>query len=189
MTYETLGKEIMYSGLVFSVDQVEISLPGQRSRKYDRIEIQNAVTILPVDGEGNVLFVRQFRVGSNSMLLELPAGKIEQGESAQTTAAREIREETGMAARNLRPLGQFFVSPGYSSEYMYTFLATDLYPAPLAPDADEFLNVVKIPLADMLQQIQEAKIEDSKTLATFLQALPLLTINLTLSSNNLSQQK
>jgi len=174
MTYEMLGKETVYSGCVFSVDRVEVTLPDSRARKYDVINIQNAITILPLDSANNVLFVRQYRVGSNSMLLELPAGKIEAGEEAQATAEREIREETGMAAAKIQPLGNFFVSPGYSSEYMYAFLATGLYPAPLDPDADEFLNIVKIPLKETLQMIRKGQLEDSKSLATILLALPFL---------------
>jgi ADP-ribose pyrophosphatase len=145
-------------------------LPDHKARKYEMIDIQSAVTILPVDNEGNVLFVRQFRVGSNSTLMELPAGKMEKGEAALTTAEREIREETGMAAGKMIPLGKFFVSPGYSTEYMYTFLATDLYSSPLDPDADEFLNLVRIPLNEAVEMLQTGQIEDCKTLATFLLA-------------------
>jgi ADP-ribose pyrophosphatase len=174
MTYEILSKETMYNGPIFSVDRVEISLPDSRARKYDMIHIQDAVTILPLDQNGNVLFVKQYRVGSNSILLELPAGKIEIGESAQFTAEREIREETGFAANKMQPLGKFFVSPGYSTEYMYTFLATGLFSSPLNPDADEFLNLVKIPLQETLNMIRNGQIEDCKTLSAFMQALPYL---------------
>jgi ADP-ribose pyrophosphatase len=177
MTYEILSRETVFTGHIFSVDRIEVTLPDQHARKYDLVEIQNAVTILPIDNDGNVLFVRQYRVGSTSMLLELPAGKMEAGESAQITAEREIREETGMAAKKMQPLGKFFVSPGYSTEYMYTFLATDLYPAPLDPDADEFLNVVRLPLKEALQYMQTGKIEDGKTLAVFMQALPFLQVD------------
>jgi ADP-ribose pyrophosphatase len=174
MAYEILGKETVYTGPVFSVDQIEITLPDQRARKYDCVTLQNAVTILPINDEGEVLFVKQFRIGSNSSLIELPAGKIEAGEAALATAEREIREETGMAAKNLLPMGKFFMSPGYSTEFMFTFLATGLYNSPLNPDADEFLNVVKIPLKEVTQMIQSGEIEDGKTLATFFYALPYI---------------
>ena len=176
MAYKILGIEPIYSGQIFSIERVEIRLPDKRARKYDRIQIQNAVTILPFDEDGNILFVRQFRVGSNSSLLELPAGKIEAEETAQATAEREIREETGMAARSILSLGKFFVSPGYSTEYMYSFLATGLYSDPLTPDADEFLNLEIIPLNEVLKMVQKGEIEDSKTLATLMLALPRLNI-------------
>ena len=174
MAYEILSEETVFKGPVFTVERIEVDLPDGRARKYDSIKIQNAVTILPVDLEGNILFVRQYRVGSKSILLELPAGKIETGETGLATAEREIREETGYAAKSMLPLGKFFLSPGYSTEYMYTFLASGLYPSPLHPDADEFLNVVKIPQQEALQMIQKGQIEDSKTLAIFMQALPYL---------------
>ncbi len=155
MPYRIVAKEPCYQSPIFTVQQTSVELPDQRVRRYDLIEIQNAVTILPIDDTGNVLFVKQFRVGANKMLLELPAGKIETGEAAQATAEREIREETGMAAQKMQPLGKFYVSPGYSTEYMYTFLATGLYFAPLDPDADEFINVVKISLDKAMRMLQE----------------------------------
>jgi ADP-ribose pyrophosphatase len=177
MTYDILNQKTVYNGPIFSIDRIELSLPDQHARQYDLVQIQNAVTILPIDEDGNVHFVRQYRMGSASFLLELPAGKMEAGETAQITAEREIREEIGMAANKMQPLGKFFVSPGYSTEYMYTFLATGLYADPLDPDVDEFLNVVKIPLAEAIREIQSGKIEDGKTLAVFMQALPYLKIN------------
>lgn len=174
MAYEIISQEKVYAGPVFSVDRVEVTLPDHRSRKYDMIEIQNAVTILPLDNEGNVYFVRQFRTGAGKSLLELPAGKIEHGEEALTTAEREIREETGMAATNMKPLGKFYVSPGYSTEYMYTFLATGLYEAPLNPDADEFLNLEKFPLSKVMEMLHAGEIEDAKSLAAIMQAMPFI---------------
>lgn len=174
MSYERLDSEPIFTGHIFSVERVKLTLPDGRARKYEMINIQNAVTILPYDQDGNVYFVRQFRIGANKCLLELPAGKIEDGEEALTCAAREIREETGMAAGKIQPLGKFYVSPGYSTEYMHTFLATGLYAAPLSPDADEFINLVKIPLVEVKRMIAAGELEDSKSLATILLALPYL---------------
>jgi ADP-ribose pyrophosphatase len=164
----------MYESHIFTVNRVQVVLPDKRVRDYDLVEIQNAVTILPLDNEGNVYFVRQFRTGAGKSLLELPAGKIENGEEALTTAEREIREETGMAATNMKPLGKFYVSPGYSTEYMYTFLATGLYEAPLDPDADEFLNLEKFPLSKVIEMLHAGEIEDAKSLATIMQAMPFI---------------
>jgi ADP-ribose pyrophosphatase len=170
MTYEIGKTDVPYQGKVFSVERLELSLPDHTSRVYDRVVLQNAVTILPIDKEGNVYFVRQFRVGAEAALLELPAGKIEEGESALATAEREIREETGMAAEQMIPLGNFYMSPGYSTEFMYCFLATGLYPAPLSPDADEFLNVEKIPLDQVKAMIASGDLPDGKSLAVFMLA-------------------
>ena len=174
MTYEIKNRKTIFNGHIFNVDLVEILFPDLRPRNYECVEIQNAVTIVPLDNEGNILFVKQYRVGSNSMMLELPAGKIEKGEEALATAEREIREETGMAAKEMLPLGKFFMSPGYSTEYMYTFLARGLFSSPLDPDADEFLNVEKIPVDQALRMARSGEIEDGKTLATLLFALSSL---------------
>jgi ADP-ribose pyrophosphatase len=170
MAYEIKNTTAVYQGHIFSVEKVKVVLPDDRARVYERVNLQNAVTILPIDDEGNIYFVRQYRIGSNSVLLELPAGKIESGEGAQATAEREIREEIGLAAREMLPIGGFYMSPGYSTEYMYCFLARGLYRSPLSPDADEFLNVEKIPLEQVKRMATAGDLPDSKSLAALLLA-------------------
>ncbi len=170
MAYEIKNTTAVYQGHIFSVEKVKVVLPDDRARVYERVNLQNAVTILPIDDEGNIYFVRQYRIGSNSVLLELPAGKIESGEEAQATAEREIREEIGLAAREMLPIGGFYMSPGYSTEYMYCFLARVLYRSPLSPDADEFLNVEKIPLEQVKRMATAGDLPDSKSLAALLLA-------------------
>ncbi len=165
---------------LFTVKRILLAQPDGKSREYDFVYIQNAVTILPIDDEGNVYFVKQYRIGSKTDLLELPAGKIEKDEDPLSTAERELREETGMAAREMIHLGNFYMSPGYASEYMYCYLARGLFQAPLAPDPDEFLNVIKLPLVEVRRLLEEKSIEDSKTLAVFMLAqkyLPALHRN------------
>jgi len=163
-------KIIAYKGPVFSVIQMKLDLPDGRERIYDRVDIQDAVTILPIDADGCVYFVRQYRVGSESSLLELPAGKIEEGENAQSAAEREIREEIGMGAAQLNSLGGFYMSPGYSTEYMHCFLATGLSHSPLTPDSDEFINVEKVNLTEVKRMITSGELPDGKTLAVFMLA-------------------
>ncbi len=169
-----VNSETKYRGPVFDVESVSVNLPDGRTRKYDMVQIQNAVTILPLDSEGFVHFVRQYRIGAHKEMLELPAGKIEEGEEALATAEREIREETGMAAGKMREVGRFYMSPGYSTEYMYTYLATELYSAPLSPDQDEFLNVVKLPLDEVMRMVRAGELDDSKSLAALILAMPFL---------------
>ena len=158
---------IRYKARLFNVKEVTVPLPDGKDKVFELIDIQNAVTVLPVDNEGNVYFVEQFRIAALKELLELPAGKIEPGEDPLVAAERELREETGMAAGRIQPIGEFYMSPGYANEYMYCYLATDLYPAPLAPDSDEFINVRKIPLVKVKEMIRGGQIIDSKTLAAF----------------------
>jgi ADP-ribose pyrophosphatase len=174
MKHTIISEESKFKGSVFSVTAIKVALPDGKYKTYELVEIQNAVTILPIDSESNVYFVNQYRIGSKKHLLELPAGKIESGEDPQQTAEREVREEVGMAAGKMHLVGKFYMSPGYASEYMHCFLATDLYQAPLTPDMDEFINVRKIPLSEVYKMIEEGEIEDSKTLAAFALAKPFL---------------
>lgn len=150
---------------LFTVKHVKLSLPDGKDKTYEMINIQNAVTILPVDHENNVVFVEQYRIGARKTLLELPAGKVEEGEDPLLTARRELREEIGMDARELKPIGNFYMTPGYANEYMYCFLATGLFHSSLSPDADERILLHKIPLSKINELLQIGQIEDSKTLA------------------------
>lgn len=156
-----------FKARLFDVKEITVPLPDGKSKIFELIDIQNAVTVLPIDQEGNVYFVEQFRIAARKELLELPAGKIEVGELPLAAAERELREETGMAAGEIKLIGEFYMSPGYATEYMYCYLATGLYPAPLTPDADEFIDVRKISLKEVRSMIQSGKIIDSKTLAAF----------------------
>ena len=97
-------------------------------------------------------------------MLELPAGTLEPGEKPEDCAAREIREETGMAARDLKELGGFYLAPGYSTEYMHVFLATGLSHNPLKADADEFLSVERLSIPDAIKRIDNGDIPDAKLL-------------------------
>lgn len=169
-----LDRDQIFQGHAFNLEKVHLRLPDGRERYYDLVDHVDAVTILPVDDDGMVSFVRQFRVGAEKELLELPAGVMDQGEDPLTTARRELREETGSDAANLERLGGFYMAAGYSSEYMHVFLATGLSDAPLSQDEDEFLSLEKIDLREVFDLIRTGKIEDGKTISTFFYAMPFL---------------
>lgn len=170
MTYKINHESNEFSTPLFTVKSVNLSFPDGKARDYDLIDIQNAVTILPLDDEGNVYFVNQYRIGAGKVMLELPAGKIEDAEDPFLTARRELREEIGMSARGWEHLGNFYMTPGYATEYMYGYLARGLYPDPLDPDADEFINITRLPLETVKKMIENREIEDSKTLAVLMLA-------------------
>jgi ADP-ribose pyrophosphatase len=115
-----------------------------------------------------LLFVRQYRHAAEQDLLELPAGTRDREEPFEECAAREIREETGMEAGRLQKIGEFYLVPGYSTELMAVFLATELKENPLQADEDEFLQVEKIPLKDAFEMAERGKILDAKSLAALL---------------------
>lgn len=160
----------VFTAKLFKVKNIDLPLPDGKTKTYELVDIQNAITVLPMDDEGNVYLVEQYRIGAGKDLLELPAGKIEHSEDPLEAARRELREEIGMDAAEIKPLGNFYMSPGYANEYMYSFLATGLYAAPLSPDADEFINVKKIPLSRVIELINQGKMDDSKTLAVLMLA-------------------
>ncbi len=170
MAFEVQKSEIVYPGRAFTIRCDTVRLPDGRETRLDIVEHVGSVVILPLDADGRVLFVRQYRHATGLDLLELPAGTLEKGEAPETCARRELREETGMAAGRLEPLGGFFLAPGYSTEYMYVYLATELKVDPLEADADEFLSVERIPLAETLAMCERGEIPDAKSLAAFLLA-------------------
>ena len=114
--------------------------------------------------------VRQFRYPAGEILLEAPAGGVEESESPDECAQRELQEETGFISRNLRVLGGFWMSPGYCTEFMYAYLAVDLVPSKLQADDDENIVVEKIPLSRISQLIRLGEIQDAKTIAALLMA-------------------
>jgi ADP-ribose pyrophosphatase len=150
MPFELLKSEIIYPGRAFTIRRDTLRLPDGRETRFDIVEHIGSVVILPLDVDGQLLFVRQYRHAAGLDLLELPAGTLDKGESPEACARREVREETGMAAGRLELLGGFYLAPGYSTEYMYVYMATDLHNDPLEADADEFLSVERIPLAEAL---------------------------------------
>ncbi len=174
MKFEILNSEAMYHGRAFDVARCEVRLPDGRLSHYDLVQHRGAVTLVPVDDQGRILLVCQYRLGADRELWELPAGVLEAGEAPESAAAREVREETGFAARELRKLGEFYMAPGYSSEFMFVFLASGLYEAPLQADADEFLQVAAVPAKECFEMIHSGKIIDGKTIASLLLAQPYL---------------
>lgn len=174
MAYQQLKREKLYLGPVFDLVKVHLQLPDQRERVYDLIEHGGSVTIVPVDDQGRIHFVRQYRVGAGGPLLELPAGVLDEGEDPAISALRELREEIGMDTDELTLLGQFFLAPGYTTEFMTIFLARGLFPSPLEPDDDEFLEIVPVPIKTVYEQAFSGEIQDGKTLAALLLAFPVI---------------
>ena len=168
MSFEILNRKPIYKGRIFELQKVQVRTPDGRQVAYDLIHHPGSIGIVPLDTEGNILFVRQFRVGIDDNLLEIPAGTLEAGELPEKTASRELREETGMAANHIRKIGEFFLAPGYTSEKMHLFLAQDPYPAPLQPDKDEFITLQPIPIQEAFRMAKDGEIRDAKTLAALL---------------------
>ncbi len=165
MPFELLKSEVLMKGRAFCIRRDYLKTPDGRETKYDIIEHSGSVVIIPIDDNGNVLLVRQYRHATGGDLLELPAGTLDDAEDPYVCAAREIREETGKAADKLTELGEFYLAPGYSTEFMIVYLATGLSDDPLEADADEFLSVESIPIREAIQMAERGEIPDAKSLA------------------------
>jgi ADP-ribose pyrophosphatase len=168
MPFEFIKSEILLQGRAFKIRRDTLKTPDGRETKYEIIEHGGSVVIVPIDDDGNVLFVRQYRHATGGELLELPAGTRDGEEPYEECAAREIREETGMEAGQLKRVGEFYLAPGYSSEFMAVFLATNLKHNPLPGDDDEFLQVEKIPLKEVTTIFERGDAPDAKSLAAWL---------------------
>ena len=174
MPFEQLKSEILMKGRAFAIRRNTLKTPDGRETKFEIIEHGGSVVIIPIEDNGNMLLVRQYRHATGQDLLELPAGTLDENEKPEVCAAREIREETGMQAGTLTKLGDFYLAPGYSTEFMHVYLATDLRHNPLDADDDEFLSVESIPVAQAIKMAARGEIPDAKSLAALFLAKPSL---------------
>ncbi|MEW6717022.1 MAG: NUDIX hydrolase [Chloroflexota bacterium] len=165
MNFELLQSEVVFHGRVFNVRRDHLSLPDGKVLVLDIVTHHGSVVLVPVDGEGKIWFVRQYRHSIGEELLELPAGVLSPGESAEDCALREIREEIGMSPEGLQRIGEFYLAPGYSTECMQVYLAQGLYSNPLLPDEGEYLQVVTIPVAETYKMVMRGELRDTKSLA------------------------
>ncbi len=179
MKFELLKSEKVFQGRAFSIQRDTMRTPSGRETYFDIIGHYGSVVLIPIDAEGNILFVRQYRHAAQTELLELPAGTLDgPNEPRLECAERELREETGYGAKKMLALGDFFLVPGYSTELMSVYLATELYEDALDPDEDEFLALEKFPVGQALSMAETGKIPDAKTLAALLMARSHLSVYL-----------
>jgi len=174
MSTEILHTKNVYSGRVFDVRQDQVRLPNGKTMQLDIVDHPGAVVIVPVDSDGKIWLIRQYRHAAGKDLLELPAGVVEAGENFEEGALRELREEIGMTAGKIQKIGEFYIAPGYSTEYLFIYLACELRPDPLPGDEDEFIQVVPMPADQAIALAQTGQIPDAKTLAALLLAIPHL---------------
>jgi ADP-ribose pyrophosphatase len=165
---ETLSTQLIYDGRAVSLRVDTVRLPGGRETTREIVEHEDCVAVVAVDGEDNILLVSQFRKPVEKELLEIPAGGIEPGEEPEDCVRRELREETGFLPRRMERLGGFYSSPGYCTEYLHLFLATDLVPNPLQAEDSESIRLVRVPLSEVLGLINSGSICDAKSIAALL---------------------
>ena len=161
---QVVSSRKVYAGRIIDVRVDEITLPEGGTALREVVDHPGAVVVAAVDADDNVFLVRQYRHPIGRELLEFPAGTLEPEEEPLAAAKRELREEVGLEAREWTPLPAFFSSPGFVNERLYPFLARNLTKVPSDPDDDEVISVVRYPLAELLERLDE--VADAKTLAT-----------------------
>jgi len=159
---------VIFTGRVVKLRVDAIRLPTGRETTREIVEHEDCVAIVAVDNDNNVLLVRQYREAVEKDLLEIPAGGIDPGESPEEAVRREMREETGFLPNKVEPLGGFYSSPGYSSEWLYLYLAADLVPSPLVADDTEGITLEKVPADKVAGLIMSGAICDAKSIAGLL---------------------
>jgi len=168
-----LSEEIVYDGKLIKVVKEMVRLPDGRERPREIVRHPGAVALVPVDKEGNLLLVRQYRRAAGKVLLEIPAGTREPGEDAEKCAQRELREEIGYNAGKIEHMGGFYSAPGFCTEYLECYLLTDLTEGRDDADDDEDIEVVSLSAEDALEAIRSGEICDAKSIAGILMWMSL----------------
>jgi ADP-ribose pyrophosphatase len=168
MTERVVASRRIYEGRVVNLRVDTVELANGHLTQREIVEHVWAVALVALDAQGSVLLVRQFRLAAGREMLEIPAGTQEPGEELDACAARELQEETGFAAGRLERLGEFYTSPGFCTERIALYLATDLRPSPLVPEADEAIHLVRLPLAEALGMVSRGDICDAKSIVGLL---------------------
>jgi ADP-ribose pyrophosphatase len=165
---ETISSRTIYKGRAVNlrIDTVQTASGRQTTREI--VEHADCVAVIAVDAEDNVLLVQQFRKPVEKELLEIPAGGIDAGEDAAAAVIREMREETGFRPQHVECLGGFYSAPGYSTEYLYLYLATDLIPGQLYAEDTEEIKVIRVPIDQIPYLITSGRVCDAKSVAGLL---------------------
>lgn len=185
LTEEKITSEMIYDGSVVHLFKDSVRLPDGKTADRELIRHVGAVCIIPLTDRGTVIVEKQYRYPTGKVLIEIPAGKLEdKNEDRLLAAKRELREETGYTAGSWRDLGAFYPAPAYSDEYIEMYLATDLEKGEQDLDPDEFLTVSEEPLSFLLDEVMSGNIEDEKTQLGILKAALIVGTASTSSSGD-----
>lgn len=163
LTETRIGGKTVYDGHIIKMCLDDVRLPDGKTARREYVKHRGGAAVLAVDGDGFAYVVKQFRYAYGKVLTEIPAGKLEEGEPAIVTAARELEEETGFIAENIKPYGVLYPTPGYTNELLHIFLATNLKKSKAHLDDGEFLQAEKIKITDLLNKVLSGEIHDAKT--------------------------
>ena len=170
LTEKKLKSEQLYDGKIVKLFRDTVELPNGKTALREVVRHPGGVIILPIDNDGNVHMVRQFRYAYDRVILEIPAGKLEYGEEPLAAAKRELEEEIGAKADSWVSLGDIWPTPGFCDEVQHLYLARGLTFGDTHPDEDEFLEQVKMPFAEVFAMAADGRMQDSKSIVALLRA-------------------
>lgn len=165
---KTLSSQVIYDGRVVKLRIDVVQTPGGRQATREIVEHADCIAVVVVDSENNILLVKQFRKAVEKELLEIPAGGIDPEEDPEDAVRRELQEEIGYLPQKLEKLGGFYSAPGYCSEYLYLYLATELTPSQLQAEDTESISLIRVPAAQIPGLITSGSICDAKSIAGLL---------------------
>ena len=166
-----ISSETLYEGRVIKLTRDKLEMDGGIIATRETIHHPGAVCMVPIDLDGNVMLVTQYRHPAGRRLLELPAGTLEPGEEPISCVSRELQEEIGMVPGHIEPLGGFYVAPGYTSEYIHLFRCTELGPSKLDGDEDEDIEVISLTPEQARAAVDSGEICDAKSVVGILRGL------------------
>lgn len=157
------NSDTLFNGRIVSLAIEEHQLPDGRCASFEVVHHPGGAAVLPLLDDGRVVLIRQFRPALGGMVLEIPAGRLEPGEAPEACARRELREEVGYRAENLEKLGEMLPAVGFCDERIHLFVADGLSSVPQALEPDEYLEVLRLPLASVMRMVNEGLLPDGKT--------------------------
>jgi ADP-ribose pyrophosphatase len=158
----------VFVGKVLSLVVVEVEDPGGVRARREVVRLRGSVGVLPVHEDGRLVLVRQYRYAVDAAVWELPAGRLDPGETAEEAARRELEEEVGLRAGRLEALTVFYTTPGFCDETMHLFRATGLTSVPARPEADERIEAATFTLPEARDRIRRGEVREGKTLVALL---------------------
>jgi ADP-ribose pyrophosphatase len=165
---KTLSSQTVFEGQIIKLRVDTVEMPGGRKSTREIVEHGEVVAMVVLDERNQIIMVEQFRSAVGMSLLEIPAGGIDPGEDAAAAVCRELREEIGYLPRKIEKLVGFYAAPGYCTEYLHLYLATDLVPSRLHAEDTEGISLVRVPLDQVAALITSGRICDGKSVAGLL---------------------
>ena len=161
---KVLDHRRVFEGKILALDVDQVEEPGDVRAMREVVRHRGSVAALAVHDDGRVVLIRQYRYAADQSLWELPAGRLDPGETPAEGAARELEEEVGLRAEKVEPLRDFYTTPGFCDEVLHLFRLTGLRPVPARPEADERIETVTMPLEEALALLDRGEIREGKTL-------------------------